>query len=117
MTKAEKNKVDCRAWYARNKTRKYEMQMRRAEEIQAFLDELKRASGCIRCGERDPVCLNFHHRAGTTKRFALSSARNGAWGIDAIREEAAKCEVICANCHRIHHWEERQARKEARRRA
>ena len=111
MTKSEKNKAACKAWYEQNKDRKYQMQVRRDQEIQAYLDEIRRASGCLRCGEPDPVCLIFHHRPGAKKKFDLSCARNGAFGIEAIKAEIAKCEVICANCHRIHHFEERMAKR------
>lgn len=109
----EKNKEACRDWYRRNRARKYEMQVRRRQDIARLLDKRKEG-GCPRCGERDPRCLVFHHRDPKTKKFDLAIAYKGSVGLDAIREEAAKCDVLCANCHRKHHWDERLAKQKDR---
>lgn len=34
-----------------------------------------------------------------TKKFALSAVNFGK-SLDSLREEAAKCLMVCANCHR-----------------
>ena len=57
---------------------------------------------CVKCGESDPVVLEFNHLQPATKtanicdmiHFRVSPAR--------IRLEIAKCEVLCANCHQRH---------------
>lgn len=41
--------------------------------------------------------LHFHHVDPATKSFALRTARTRA--IAAYRAEAAKCVLVCANCH------------------
>jgi hypothetical protein len=52
---------------------------------------------CIECGEDDPVVLEFDHLGG--KLFDVGRAiSDRSW--DSILEEIAKCEVVCANCHR-----------------
>lgn len=56
---------------------------------------------CRDCGETDPVVLDFDHLPGQEKRFEIARAVNAstrAWS--TIRVEIAKCEVVCANCHR-----------------
>jgi transposase len=58
------------------------------------------AGGCCAvCGyARYSGALHFHHRDPATKRFGL--ALNGvARSIARAREEAAKCVLLCANCH------------------
>jgi DNA-binding transcriptional ArsR family regulator len=54
---------------------------------------------CSICGyDRHIGALQFHHRDGETKRFGLSD-RGLTRSLDAVRAEAAKCILLCANCH------------------
>lgn len=54
---------------------------------------------CRCCGyDRSAAALQFHHVDPTTKLFALGT-RGLARSIDALRAEAAKCVLVCANCH------------------
>lgn len=64
-----------------------------------FLSWLKLAP-CMDCGQALPVeCMDFDHRPGTTKEFALSYGPNHEW--EALVAEIVKCDLVCANCHRI----------------
>jgi hypothetical protein len=45
--------------------------------------------------------MDFDHRVGTTKRFRLTSGRAMLRPRAVLMEEVAKCDVVCANCHRI----------------
>lgn len=63
-----------------------------------LLEELK-SSGCLICGEKDPCCLDFHHLYN--KSFNLASAREVS--VKRLKEEAEKCVILCANCHRKLH--------------
>ncbi len=58
------------------------------------------AGGCCQiCGyKRYNGALHFHHRDPGLKEFALS---RGGWGraIEKLRAEAAKCVLLCSNCH------------------
>lgn len=72
---------------------------RYAAEARALLAEFK-ARGCLYCDEREPVCLDAHHRDPTTKRYAIADA--GTWGERATKQfaaELAKCDCVCRNCH------------------
>ncbi len=52
---------------------------------------------CADCGERDPLVLEFDHLGD--KRFNIAKGiRDRNW--TAVLAEIAKCEVVCANCHR-----------------
>jgi transposase len=54
---------------------------------------------CLLCGyHRCISALQFHHLDPETKRFAMAS-RGLARSLDAVRAEAAKCVLLCANCH------------------
>ena len=72
-----------------------------------LIQEYQAQRGCLVCGCTDVRCLEFHHRDPSTKLFAVSQAVVGK-ALKTIEEEMAKCDVICANCHRILHEEERE---------
>ena len=52
---------------------------------------------CIDCGEPDIVVLEFDHVCGE-KKTTVSTMYNLTW--ERTLDEIAKCEVVCANCHR-----------------
>ena len=53
---------------------------------------------CIDCNESDPVVLEFDHLRDKDKD--ISNMMHQAFSLERIKEEIAKCEVRCANCHR-----------------
>lgn len=54
---------------------------------------------CRICGyDRSPVALHFHHLDPAGKAFGLASLGSSR-GIEAMRDEAGKCALLCANCH------------------
>lgn len=78
-----------------------ELQERHRERNHARVREYLLAHPCTDCGEPDPVVLDFDHLPGFEKRFAISravGASTRSW--KSILAEIAKCEVVCANCHR-----------------
>ena len=54
---------------------------------------------CVDCGEADVVVLDFDHVRGE-KSGNLSRLAGLGLSIDRLRNEIAKCEVRCVNCHR-----------------
>jgi ferredoxin len=82
------------------KTYRYQKKRRRTVK-QRLADEV--GGKCIRCGyARSIAALDFHHRDATQKEFAISSMQ-GSWA--KLAAEAAKCDLLCANCHRVVHSE------------
>jgi hypothetical protein len=75
-------------------------QLRRYARGKAIIEELKRKP-CADCGLTFPsVCMDFDHVRGRKKNTI---------GVllcctESLRRELAKCEVVCANCHRIRTW-------------
>ena len=96
-----------RKWYAKNAPLKRAWETRRRKEIRRWWDELKATKCCKRCGEDSPECLHFHHRDPEHKELELSNAIGRGWSRDRILAEVAKCDVLCANCHMKHHWNEK----------
>ena len=62
------------------------------------INEIKMKTGCIDCGYNvNPAALEFDHVK--EKSFNISDGAFKSWY--EVFEEIAKCELRCANCHRI----------------
>jgi hypothetical protein len=89
------------AHYAANRRRYIDAARRRklaviAERID-FLVAYLRVNPCVDCGETDPIVLEFDHLGD--KSFGIGEGfRDRNW--QSVLDEMAKCEVVCANCHR-----------------
>lgn len=78
------------------------------KEKQTYVNNYKLNKGCNRCGyNKCSAALEFHH-VNDDKWAKGSRAINISWGYKRINAEINKCEVLCANCHREHHYENRK---------
>jgi 5-methylcytosine-specific restriction endonuclease McrA len=90
-------------WYEKNKERhKANVAAIRRVRIRRnrVIIEAAKSAPCMDCGRKfPPYVMDFDHVVGT-KRGTIAS-----WYVSisekALLEEIAKCEVVCANCHRI----------------
>jgi hypothetical protein len=74
---------------------------RRAAEFRAYIQAIKMERGCADCGYREhPAALDFDHLPGSVKKGRLASMACGS-ALKTIHAEIDKCEVVCANCHRV----------------
>lgn len=64
-----------------------------------ILDYLKNHP-CVDCGNNNPIVLDFDH-VTNTKLKNISRMKIESFSLEKIKEEIAKCEVRCSNCHRI----------------
>lgn len=62
-----------------------------------------RRRGCARCPENRAPCLDFHHRDPTDKVRDVSTLFQKGRTPDVVWAEIQKCDLICANCHRVEH--------------
>lgn len=70
----------------------------RRERKQALIALL--GGKCVRCGyARCVAALEFHHRDPAAKKFNVS-VENILRRWEIVLEEAQKCDLLCANCHR-----------------
>jgi predicted class III extradiol MEMO1 family dioxygenase len=67
--------------------------------------EFKATLKCSVCGENHPAVLDFHHIDPKEKTYSVSRLVSDRSYSKAM-EEIKKCIVLCANHHRIHHWDE-----------
>ena len=87
--------------YLNNRDRYIEQARRRrtalAHERYAFLIEFFKSNPCADCGESDPMVLEFDHLGDKLFNIA-QGVRDRGWQV--FLDEIAKCDVVCANCHR-----------------
>lgn len=96
-------------YYVRNrKTILAKMKIRdqkRREERRRWLDELK-LGPCMDCGQRfHPAAMDFHHREERNGKRVSKQYDTRKW--ENVLAEIEKCDLLCANCHRIRHIGER----------
>ena len=66
---------------------------------------------CMDCGNRYPAyVMDFDHRDPATKRFKISNGVGQRYGVQTMLDEMAKCDVVCANCHRVRTHNQYQAK-------
>jgi len=86
----------------------------------AIIREYK-SRGCDRCGELHPATLDLHHVEERHPRLRCRKG-NGQLRIGGfywrdlsfadLETELKKCIVLCSNCHRKQHWDERNGNVE-----
>jgi len=70
-----------------------------------FVNEYKLERGCAQCGyNAHPVALELNHIDPTTKTYSIGKELISI-SMEKLVLELAKCEVLCANCHQIHTFE------------
>ena len=73
--------------------------------IDKHIRDYKESFGCIDCGEKYPYYMLDLDHISDNKKFSVSAYRSHTSDIDIIKEEIAKCEVVCSNCHRMRTYE------------
>jgi hypothetical protein len=107
-THKEQKAAYLRQYYQEHSDQYIEKTLQRQWSSREFVLQLKKELSCSRCGIADWRVLDFHHIDRSTKDFTIQQLTRKGYGRERILQEIAKCEVLCANCHRIVHWEERQ---------
>lgn len=93
-------------YYEKNKRAildKNEVYNKEARRIRYEITDRLKSVPCNHCGKTFPPCaMDFHH-VGDKEQLISSMVRQNC-KIDKLEKEIAKCVVLCANCHRIHHY-------------
>ena len=91
-----------RAHYRANKGYYRKRNQKRTAAITAFVRQYKiNNPTCTDCQLDHPWWrLDFDHLEGFKKDGEVSRARSLKWSNERILREIAKCELVCANCHR-----------------
>lgn len=71
---------------------------KRQDKLRRQLYAIKEASPCVDCNKQYPhYVMEFDHIRGD-KKFGISK-KGASFGSKAFKEEIAKCELVCSNCH------------------
>jgi len=84
----------------------------RIKTIRIWIEQYKIGKECIICSENHPACLDFHHVDRTIKEFSIGAFPRKTYTLKKVQEEIAKCIIICSNCHRKKHYEEKKMDRE-----
>lgn len=87
-----------RRHYHSNKDQYFERnRLDRAAKV-AYVREVK-SRPCADCGQSyPPYVMDFDHRDPSKKVAAVAVLMRSGW--NKLKEEIAKCDVVCSNCHR-----------------
>src|SRR5262249_33117784 len=99
-------------YYQQHREAYVQRALRHKAKLRAFLQVAKNAP-CADCGGCFPPCvLDFDHREGEDKLFNVSALNHHRWvSIQQLETEIAKCDLVCANCHRERTHQRRCRRK------
>lgn len=108
----ERGRESRRKHYRANKAQYVRRAQEREREMKAWLREQKTDKACMDCGVVYPsYVMDFDHRDPALKVGEVNQViKRGSW--QALRDEVAKCDLVCANCHRIRTWAPRRGEAE-----
>lgn len=107
-------KIRGRSYYHNNHDRQLRLALiRRSRSYREKRDFIIKTKDipCADCGIRYPFyVMDFDHIDEESKTREVSYMFTRNWSLAKITAEAEKCEVVCANCHRIRTYNKRQAK-------
>ena len=110
-TRKRKQAEYSKAYYERNRSKVISKINQNKRANRAWFTSYKKTLSCIECGENHPATLDFHHVEPRKSKIKVNELVSDGHTKTRILAEIAKCVVLCANCHRKHHHNERIERK------
>lgn len=104
--KCEDKKKEYRKEHYKNNKKQYRRWAKSAKnrgriKKRKFIARYSRLKGCMDCGVKDHRVLHFDHRPDENKKRNISRMVGENYGMETLKEEIRKCDVVCANCHLI----------------
>lgn len=107
----ECNKAKSKEWIKNNSIRykqyqkefnKSDYRKNRRKEWNLWSFNLKKNKPCMDCKIIfHPVCMEYDHREPKDKLHDISYMVSSGYKHDTILAEISKCDLVCANCHRM----------------
>lgn len=90
--------VCCACHRIRTQARKGDSKIPKVHAFRVWLNNIKNRP-CLDCGKvLSHPAMDFDHIRGAK---ISGIAQMWSWGRDRVQAELAKCELVCANCHRV----------------
>lgn len=86
-------------WRARDTKQARERIRKQKQRAIEYLGDICNSCGCM----YHPSQYEFHHLDPSIKEKDPASACQMSW--ENFKKELDKCELLCANCHRLKHYE------------
>lgn len=62
----------------------------------------EKSKPCVDCKKSfHPFCMDFDHRENEDKISEIATLVRQCVAIEMLKNEIAKCDLVCANCHRL----------------
>lgn len=101
----------CRACQRKSDKKHYDENLHRRKSVrdaakrtqirrEEYIFEYLLSHSCVDCGENNPVVLEFDHKDSKLKTDTICDLVRSKSFIK-LQQEIEKCEIRCANCHRI----------------
>lgn len=88
-----------KSWYKRNKKLQVTRAAASRKKVIEYVKELKSKTPCKDCNKFYHWCqLDFDHLHN--KLFNVSTGAR-TLGLVKVKQEIEKCDIVCANCHRL----------------
>lgn len=108
--RAYRTKYFREVWYPKNRKKHISYVRNLKRKLLSYIHEYKKESFCVDCGfsgRKYPHVLEFDHTNGE-KKFEIAAHNRFTLSLERLKEEMAKCELVCANCHRIRTFARKQ---------
>ncbi len=96
---AEANAKNYPPYYARDHDRIIARIAAQRDEIRRHVIQYLQMHPCVDCGCTDIVVLEFDHQGNKVADISTYAMGGRSW--EVVKAEIDKCEVRCANCHRL----------------
>jgi 5-methylcytosine-specific restriction endonuclease McrA len=110
IKKKEKQKKYSKKYYEKNTAKVKASTINRSQKLKEEWKKFKSTLSCLECGIYHPAILDFHHIDPEMKTASVHSLV-GTGRYKKAMEEIEQCVVLCSNCHRVYHYNERQQAK------
>lgn len=95
----ERNKFRCKNNISGTRDKAYDRKRKNLKINQNIIIEFLQKNPCIDCNNNDILVLEFDHRDPSTKYKNVGELL--CYATSTVLKEIEKCDVRCANCHRI----------------